>query len=71
MAAASGNTDKPEYIEGLLKSCARHFSFEWEDGALLIIDNWRRLHARGLGAESAESRRLRRWNIGENYGLGA
>jgi hypothetical protein len=45
------------------------FSIEWEKGSLLIIDNWRCLHARGSGADRAPSRRLRRWSIGVSYGL--
>lgn len=43
---------------------AERVDFSWERGALLIIDNWRTLHARGEGAEKAPSRRVRRWSIG-------
>jgi alpha-ketoglutarate-dependent taurine dioxygenase len=42
----------------------------WESGAILIVDNWICLHARGDGAASAPYRRLRRWYIGAHHGLG-
>lgn len=45
-------------------------SFSWDRSALLIIDNWRCLHGRAGGGESAPSRRLRRWSIEAADGLG-
>lgn len=53
-----------------LQSYAQRCDFDWEQGAMLIVDNWRCLHARGSGAHLAPSRRLRRWNIGAFNGLG-
>ena len=41
----------------------------WAVGQVLVIDNWRCLHGRGLGAERSPSRRLRRWEIEATHGL--
>jgi alpha-ketoglutarate-dependent taurine dioxygenase len=57
-------------VSGLLASYTRQVSFEWTLGAFLIIDNWRCMHARGVGGESGPSRRLRRWYLGAQNGLG-
>lgn len=44
--------------------------FVWERGSALLLDNWRCLHARGAGADSAPGRRLGRWLIeGDKYGM--
>jgi hypothetical protein len=48
---------------------SQHFSFAWERGAMLVVDNWRCLHARGRGGDGAPSRRLRRWRVGVDHGL--
>jgi len=63
---ASNTADE---VRKALKSCCQQVEIEWERGSLLIIDNWRCLHARGEGASQARSRRLRRWMIGVNHGL--
>lgn len=42
----------------------------WENGAILLIDNWTCFHGRAAGSDRAPSRRLRRWYIGERNGLG-
>jgi hypothetical protein len=55
--------------EEVLGSYSAFFSFEWKRGSMLIVDNWRCLHARGKGGEQAPSRRLRRWSIGVEHGL--
>jgi hypothetical protein len=56
-----------------VRTVLEHFStrteIEWERGSVLVIDNWRCLHARGAGAGDAPSRKLRRWLIGVNNGL--
>lgn len=70
MSTAPDNYQSIADVETLLKNYARHISIEWEPGALLIIDNWHCLHARGSGADGAPSRRLRRWSIGAANGLG-
>ena len=61
-------TDRTEkdvsYAHRFLSLHAEPCVIEWEDGLLLLIDNWECLHARGEGAETAGSRKLRRWLIG-------
>lgn len=61
--------DAIDEVKQALGHYSQHFSFEWKTGSMLVIDNWRCLHARGSGGEKAPSRRLRRWNIGVGYGL--
>jgi hypothetical protein len=56
--------------ESALKNYTHHLLFEWEQGSLLVLDNWRCLHARGTGADKSPSRKLRRWSIGATNGLG-
>ena len=56
--------------EHSLQGYTQQLVFNWQNDELLIIDNWRCLHARGSGAEMAPSRRLRRWCIGADYGMG-
>jgi alpha-ketoglutarate-dependent taurine dioxygenase len=56
-------------VEETLDRYSRCIVFEWITGSILILDNWRCLHARGDGAGSAPSRRLRRWYIGAQRGL--
>ena len=58
-----------EEIRPTLERCAQRIEIEWKRGSLLIIDNWRCLHARGHGAAQAPSRRIRRWMIGVSDGL--
>ncbi|NYF88561.1 alpha-ketoglutarate-dependent taurine dioxygenase [Edaphobacter lichenicola] len=70
MSAAGENKTTLNDVSGLLASYTRQVSFEWTQGAFLIIDNWRCMHARGVGGESAPSRRLRRWYLGAKNGLG-
>jgi len=64
--AASHAADE---VRAALERCAQEIEIEWVRGSLLLIDNWRCLHARGEGAAEAPSRRLRRWVIGANDGL--
>jgi hypothetical protein len=71
MTPTNGESETVEKAKATLASYARRYDFEWEQGALLIIDNWRCLHARGIGAHLAPSRVLRRWNIGAYNGLGS
>jgi alpha-ketoglutarate-dependent taurine dioxygenase len=70
MSAAGENKTTLNEVSGLLASYTRQVSFEWTLGAFFIIDNWRCMHARGVGGESAPSRRLRRWYLGAQNGLG-
>jgi len=48
----------------------QHLLIEWKQGSLLVLDNWRCLHARGAGADQSPSRKLRRWSIGANQWIG-
>ena len=52
-------------LEGL--SFPREFT--WQRDSVLVIDNWRCLHGRGVGAEHAPGRRLERWLIGGSDGV--
>lgn len=70
MSAAYENKTGLSEVSGILASYTRQVSFEWTLRAFLIIDNWRCMHARGVGGESAPSRRLRRWYLGAQNGLG-
>ena len=56
-------------VQKALGRYSRSHSFRWERGSLLVINNWRCLHARGEGADRASSRRLHRWTIGARNGL--
>jgi hypothetical protein len=69
MRPVSKQGDTVEKARDALLAYAERVDFQWERGALLIIDNWRTLHARGDGAERAPSRRVRRWSIGASSGL--
>ena len=62
-------TDALDDVVKAVQSFSQQIEIEWENGLLLIIDNWRCLHARGEGAGRAPSRRLRRWTIGAGDGL--
>lgn len=53
-----------------LTGYTQHLLIEWKQGSLLVLDNWRCLHARGAGADKSPSRKLRRWSIGATNGLG-
>lgn len=70
MAPTIGGAEMIDEAYATLESYAQKYDFEWERNATLIIDNWRCLHARGVGAHLAPSRLLRRWNIGGHDGLG-
>ncbi len=59
-----------EDVQNILREHSTVVSIQWQGGGVLIIDNWRCLHARGSGAGNAPSRRLRRWYIGETNGMG-
>lgn len=48
-------------------SCS--YEFKWQPGSILIVDNWRCLHARGAGSDLAPGRRLERWLIGGGHGV--
>lgn len=65
MRPASFCRDSIELASAVLSGCSRRATVEWEKEGVLVIDNWRCLHARAAGAESAPSRRLRRWYIGD------
>ena len=69
MRPASQDQITKMQVEALLKENSRSASVWWKRGDLLIIDNWRCLHARGKGAENTPSRLLRRWMIGAENGL--
>ena len=70
MWSAAGDGEAIAAAEAAIDSYACRVNIAWEYGALLIIDNWTCLHARGDGAGRAPSRRLRRWYIGTQHGLG-
>jgi alpha-ketoglutarate-dependent taurine dioxygenase len=72
MSPTSGRTHTLDEAALLLETYTQRHTITWLTGSLLIVDNWRCLHARGQGGERALSRRLRRWAIEEgNYGLGS
>jgi hypothetical protein len=70
MAPASFCHSSVAEAESALKRYAQPCSVDWITGAILIIDNWRCLHARGFGSDDSPTRRLRRWQIGDPNGLG-
>lgn len=70
MSGTYENQTKLSEVSSLLASYTQQVSFEWTLQAFLIIDNWRCMHARGIGGEAAPSRRLRRWYLGAQNGLG-
>lgn len=70
MSAAYGNKTGLSEMSRLLASYTRQVSIEWTLRAFVIIDNWRCMHGRGVGGESSPSRRLRRWYLGAQNGLG-
>jgi alpha-ketoglutarate-dependent taurine dioxygenase len=70
MSAAYNHETNLGEVSSILASYTRQVSFEWTLDAFLIIDNWRCMHARGIGGEAAPSRRLRRWYLGAQNGLG-
>jgi hypothetical protein len=69
MRPRSGANQTVAEAEESLGRYTRRVDFHWKRGSLLIIDNWRCLHARGKGADKAPSRCLRRWSIGVGDGL--
>lgn len=70
MQLLPGSSWSLEQVERTLDDYTRSLEVEWEQGALLVIDNWTCLHARGDGSATAPSRKLRRWNVGVADGLG-
>ncbi|WP_370867835.1 TauD/TfdA family dioxygenase [Phenylobacterium sp.] len=52
-----------------LRRYATATEVNWSTGDILLIDNWRCLHGRAEAA-CAPSRVLRRWQLGEDVGLG-
>jgi hypothetical protein len=69
MHPVSGTSHVLVDVRKTLEDCSQQIEFGWKRGNLLIIDNWRCLHARGVGADRAPSRMLRRWLIGARDGL--
>ncbi len=61
MKPPRSETDLRADVTEVLKSYSQEHSFLWNNGDILIFDNWRCLHARGPGSERAPSRRLIRW----------
>ncbi|TLU70634.1 TauD/TfdA family dioxygenase [Lichenicoccus roseus] len=51
-------------VEIMLDEYTNRVECIWKEGALLIINNWTCLHARGEGAVASPSRVLRRWAVG-------
>lgn len=70
MRAAESCKSTIQDVENTLRRYTLRLKFEWAVGDLLIFDNWLCLHARGAGADRAPSRRLRRWYIGSENGMG-
>ena len=70
MSAAYKKDTTLDDVSNLLASYTQRVSFDWVLRGILIIDNWRCMHARGNGGELAPSRRLRRWYLGAQNGLG-
>jgi L-asparagine oxygenase len=66
MRLAHAGTEAANEVRAAIESCSMQVEIQWRSGSLLIVDNWRCLHARGEGASQAPSRRLRRWMIGAN-----
>ena len=69
MRPISRSGDTVDATQKMLDQYSYKVDFNWKPGALLIINNWRCLHARGYGAAGAPSRRLRRWYVGACNGL--
>jgi alpha-ketoglutarate-dependent taurine dioxygenase len=69
MCAAPSSCGTVSSAEVTLLSYTSFVRIEWSTSSMLIIDNWRCLHARGAGAALAPSRRLRRWTIGAQRGM--
>jgi Taurine catabolism dioxygenase TauD, TfdA family len=58
-----------EEVTTVLTALSEARQFTWQRGNALVIDNWRCLHGRGVGAEHAPGRRLERWLIGGGSGV--
>jgi alpha-ketoglutarate-dependent taurine dioxygenase len=69
MRAASFCSSTVVDAQEILSQYTERVTVDWLDRGILILDNWRCLHARGPGSAESPSRRLRRWYIGENDGL--
>jgi alpha-ketoglutarate-dependent taurine dioxygenase len=69
MRPLHGANHAVDEVQEVLERCSQQVEMRWARGSLLIIDNWRCLHARGEGAAQAPSRRMRRWTIGASDGL--
>lgn len=70
MAPAAFNHSSILEAQSILKLHAQEFSIDWQTGAILIMDNWRCLHARGVGSKGSPARKLRRWQVGDGDGMG-
>lgn len=69
MRPVHGRADATDEVREVLDCYSQRLSFDWEQGAMLVVNNWRCLHGRTNSGEMAPSRRLRRWNIGVDHGL--
>jgi len=70
MVPPYANEDEVEAVRLELEAMSVFHEFTWFRGSILILDNWRCLHGRGDGAEHAPGRRLVRFLIGEEHGMG-
>jgi len=67
---ASGSNLALDAAKTLLSAyCTGRVDVSWTRYSMLIIDNWRCLHARGSGGDFSPSRCLRRWSLGVDNGL--
>ncbi len=69
MVPIDGDTGIASETSTVLEAYSRRLSVDWQTGSILVLNNWRCLHARGLGADKSPSRSLRRWNVGVEHGL--
>ena len=69
MIPPAGRKSMVEGAVDILVENSKFYEFHWTLHDVIVIDNWRCLHARGNGAEKAPSRRLERTLIGKNNGM--